>query len=158
MAEEPDSHPWRQRRLRSFNYADPDHVYFVTLRARAGTTPFTDHRLADEVVGSLNWLREHAGLTVYAYVLMPDHLHVLLRPPGGEHLGMLLKRLKSFTTKQSWALGYKGLLWQARFHDHILRKTEDGQAVAAYILGNPERAGLVKDDVAYPYCGTPDPL
>lgn len=105
MAIASDTHPWKQRRLRAFNYADPDHAYFVTLRARAGTTPFTDARLAQEVINSIDWLRSNAGLTVCTYVLMPDHLHLLLRPPGGDPLGSLLKRLKSFTTRQSWKLG-----------------------------------------------------
>src|SRR5205085_4394603 len=108
---------------------------------------------------SLTWLREHAGLRVHAYCLMPDHLHLLLHlGQTGQDLGRVIARMKSFTTTQSWKLGYRGMLWQQRFYDHILRLTEDAQAIADYILANPVRKGLVKEPGDYFYSGMPDPL
>lgn len=150
---------WRYRRLQGFNYADPDHAYFVTTRACPGTAPFTQPALADEVVASLHWMRQYRGVIIYAYCLMPDHLHVLLRL-GNETqtLGALMGAMKSFTTRQSWKHGWKGPLWQARIHDHILRRREDGRAIAEYIYANPARKGLVSDPATYPYSGFSDPL
>jgi REP element-mobilizing transposase RayT len=154
-------HPtWRQRRLADFDYSDPDCAYFVTVCARKGTAPFTDSRLAAEVVKTLHWLRSSQGITLYAFCLMPDHLHLLLRLGTSEEhaLGQIVGSLKQFTTKRSWQLGYTGHLWQARFYDHILRRSEHGASIAAYILDNPVRKGLVEDASAYPYSGLPDPM
>jgi REP element-mobilizing transposase RayT len=66
--------------------------------------------------------------------------------------------LKGYTTRQSWRLGCKGELWQARFYDHVLRKSADGSQIALYILENPVRKGLVAEAAEYRYSGMPDPL
>lgn len=145
-------------RLQGFNYADPNHAYFVTICARNGN-PFADHRLAAEVVQSLQWLRANRGLKIYAYCLMPDHLHLLVQlGDDRQPLGGVVRAFKTWTTRQSWKLGYKRALWQARFHDHIVRRSEDGERIVAYILENPVRKGLVTEAESYRWSGTPDPL
>jgi REP element-mobilizing transposase RayT len=48
------------------------------------------------------------------------------------------------------AIGGRGGVWQAGFHDHALRKEEDMQAVARYVVANPLRAGLVTRLGDYP--------
>lgn len=165
-------------RLAHFDYSSADHAYFVTARARVGT-PFTDARLAQVVVDSLEWMRVHRDVSIYAYCLMPDHLHVLLqlpvefpqprRPPRDvprpaanrdpqAALGTIIGNFKSFTTNRSWKLGFRGQLWQARFYDHIVRRSEDGIGIAQYILENPVRAGAVEEWSEWRWSGTPDPL
>ncbi|MGI8824159.1 MAG: REP-associated tyrosine transposase [Chloroflexota bacterium] len=105
------------------------------------------------------WIRDHREVDLYAYCLMPDHLHLLLKLRTNRWtLGDVIGSLKSFTTERSWQLGHEGALWQDRFHDHILRRSEDGDETAAYILNNPVRKGLVKDRDDYAYSGTPDPM
>jgi REP element-mobilizing transposase RayT len=44
----------------------------------------------------------------------------------------------------------QGSLWQRGFHDHALRRDEDQQQVARYIIANPLRAGLVEKIGDYP--------
>lgn len=155
-----DTRPdFRQRRLPAFDYASTDHAYFVTIRAKADTAPFTNPALAREVVTSLHWLRTHRAISLYAYCLMPDHLHLLLQLERTEQtLGTLLGAFKRFTTRQSWQMGTTGALWQPRFYDHIVRQAEDAAQIAAYILANPLRGGLVEDEGDYPWSGTPDPM
>jgi REP element-mobilizing transposase RayT len=165
-------------RLAHFDYANSDHAYFVTARARMGA-PFADPRLATIVVDSLTWMRIHRRVSIYAYCLMPDHLHLLVQlpsqspqlrqPPSGRPrpaanrdpqgaLGTIIGNFKSFTTNRSWNLGYKGQLWQARFYDHIVRRSEDGLSITRYILDNPVRKGFVEDWSMWRWSGTPDPL
>jgi putative transposase len=119
-------HGWHHRRLHDFDYSGSEHAYFVTIRAKAGTAPFRDERLAKAVIESIDWMREHRRIAVYAYCLMPDHLHILVRlPHGSRPLGELIGAFKRFTTRRSWALGIIGALWQSRYHDHIVRESED---------------------------------
>jgi len=148
-----------QRRLPDFDYADSDAIFFLTIRAARGTAPFSDSKLAKAVVSSLQWLREHRGIKLYAFCLMPDHLHLLLRlGDSGVSLGSLMSSFKSFTTKQCWEKGWRGKLWQDRFYDHVLRRSEDAMSVVQYILENFERKGLVTEWESYPHAGMLDPM
>ena len=154
-----DRSRWRStapHRLPGFDYADPAHAYFLTMCARSGT-PFTDERLASEVVASLHWLRANRGLVIYAYVLMPDHLHLLVRPRRGDRtVGALIGAFKSFTTRQSWDLGHRGALWQPRFYDHVVDDHDEAIAIMRYILENPVRKGLVQMADDYRWSEQPD--
>lgn len=147
-----------QRRLPAMDYADPTAVFFVTIRARRGTAPFMDDTLAALTVEALHWLRTHRSVQIFAFSLVPDHLHLLLRLDGARTLGAELGAFKSFTTRQAWQHGWKGDLWQHRFYDHVLRNSEDARTIAEYIRQNPVRRGLVEDPDAYPWSGLHDPM
>jgi REP element-mobilizing transposase RayT len=148
-----------RRRLPDFDYSNPNVVFFVTICALPDTSPFTDDRLAQAAVASLHWLRASRGMRIYAYCLVPDHLHLLLQlSPGSKVLGDLLGDMKKFTTRQFWTLGHRGYLWQDRFYDHVLRASEDASPIAEYILQNPVRKGLVGDAHLYRWSGLPDAM
>jgi putative transposase len=90
---------------------------------------------------------------------MPDHLHVLCRLGNADQtLGVVVGSFKSFTTRESWGLGHDGSLWQERFYDHVVRRSEDGRAIAQYIVDNPIREGLIQENEEYAWSGTPDSL
>ncbi|MDO9623177.1 MAG: transposase [Pseudomonas sp.] len=87
-----------------------------------------------------------------AWVLMPDHVHWLLQLGEADNLGDVIGRLKSASSRHTnRTLNRTGPLWSKAFHDHALRKEEDLQAVARYIVANPLRAGLVKRIGDYPF-------
>lgn len=153
-------HPtYKQRRLPAFDYADTNHALFLTIRAKPHTSPFTNPPLASDVIASLHWLRTNRAVRIYAYCLMPDHLHLLLRlGGGGKTAGTIIGTFNPYTTRQSWEYGNRGALWQPRFYDHVLRKAEDGERIIVCILQNPVRKGVVEEGEDYPYCGRPDPL
>ena len=154
-----NQNPGPARRLSDFDYSDATQTFFVTACARAGTTPFTDTRLARITIDALEWLRSNRDVRLYAYCLMPDHLHLLLQLGDADRpLGMLIGSLKRFTTRASWGLGYTGQLWQSRFYDHVMRTDEDGKRIAQYIVDNPARKGLMREGEVYPWSGNPDPM
>ncbi|SDN43336.1 REP-associated tyrosine transposase [Pseudomonas jinjuensis] len=87
-----------------------------------------------------------------AWVLMPDHAHWLIQLGAGEPLGITVGRLKSASSRRvNQLLGKQGPLWANAFHDRALRRDEDLQAIARYIVANPLRAGLVRRVGAYPF-------
>ncbi|MEE9296823.1 MAG: transposase [Phycisphaerae bacterium] len=138
----------RSVRLRGFDYRE--HApYHVVIAARSGTTPFTDARVAEKTCELIICGAGEAGAYLGAYCLMPDHLHLLISPDrSAMTLGELVGRLKGLTTNESWKLRWTGTLWQKRFYDHIVRKSEGIAEVARYIYENPDRKGLTAD---YPY-------
>lgn len=87
---------------------------------------------------------------LHSYCLMPNHVHLLIRPllngQGGFHqTSAIVQRLKSFTAKRIDAhLGRRGKVWQADYFDRFIRNPADYLNVVKYILDNPLKAGLVK--------------
>ncbi len=86
---------------------------------------------------------------IYALVVMPDHVHMLIRPlPSGDdvfwHLGKLLGGMKGFSAREINARrDRKGAVWQDESYDRILREGEFTEKWQ-YIRLNPVRAGLVR--------------
>jgi hypothetical protein len=56
-----------------------------------------------------------------------------------DHLG----RFKSFTTRVSWKLGFRGPLWQKSSYDRVMDMERPFEEVVKYVLNNPVRKGLV---------------
>ncbi|PUE13003.1 hypothetical protein B9Z33_05885 [Limnohabitans sp. T6-20] len=77
---------------------------------------------------------------------MPDHLHWLMQLGEEVDLGRCVQGVKSLVSRE---LGQP--IWQPGFHDRAMRKDEDLQALARYIVTNPLRAGLVKRVGDYPH-------
>lgn len=102
-------------------------------------------------------LRQQAashGFSVYAYCVMPDHVHALVMGLGAtSDLLMFIKILKQKTGYQFQRKSHSSL-WQKRFYDHILRERDSVERVAAYIWMNPVRAGLCKEAREYPHSGS----
>jgi REP element-mobilizing transposase RayT len=80
-----------------------------------------------------------------AFVVMPDHLHWLLQLQQ-DTLSTVVGRVKSISAKR---LGRH--VWQAGFYDRALRRNDDLQAMARYVVANPVRAGLVQRLGLYPH-------
>lgn len=150
-------------RLAGYDYSSMERACFVTIDAKIRQLaedspleqhgPFTHHPLAQEVLGALQHYQQHCGLVLFAYSLMPNHLHVLAAP--GPTTGDLIKlffRFKSYTTRCAWSYGVIGNLWLRDCYDHVERKTNgDADRIIAYILNNPVQAGLVARWEDHPY-------
>jgi DNA polymerase III alpha subunit len=115
----------------------------------------------DESIGDC-WLRdpEVAGIVERAlrhfdgeryvlgsYVVMPNHVHVLVRPVMEHKLPDILQSWKSFTAKEAnKRLGREGEFWQPESFDHIVRNEQKLEEFNRYIQANPIKAGLGKDE------------
>jgi len=88
------------------------------------------------------------------YVVMPDHIHFFSSPSGAESsLSGLVGRFKSLSTSAVWKLGYKGVLWQKDFFDHLLRSNESYKSKWEYVRLNPVRKGLCENPDDWKYQG-----
>ncbi len=82
---------------------------------------------------------------LHAWVIMPNHVHVLFTPSEGEQLERILHSWKSFTSKKAnWILGRDGSFWQREFHDRFVRDQEHFLSALRYIEENPVAAGLCR--------------
>jgi putative transposase len=146
----------RSLRLPGFDYSAP-YVFLVTVATRDRVNVFAVPTYADTVVDCLGLCRHQYNYAVYAFCLMPDHVHLLLTPwESGTGLPQFIGAFKSLSTRAFWNCGGNGRLWQTHYHDHILRSEESVLAVAEYVLDNPVRSGLTAGRGEYRYAGTMD--
>lgn len=81
------------------------------------------------------------------YVVMPNHVHLLVRVFEEFPLGVLLKSWKGFSTRQiNQAMGRSGQLWQRESFDHIVRSRSQLEKLQDYIADNPTKAGLREEE------------
>jgi type I restriction enzyme R subunit len=77
------------------------------------------------------------------FVVMPNHVHLLVAFPDDEALLKQCESWKHFTaTKINRILGRTGRFWQQDGFDHLVRSTEQFEYLRGYIANNPVRAGL----------------
>jgi REP element-mobilizing transposase RayT len=118
---------------------------------RHGPMYLLQEPLARIVVASLRRgaLLDHYELA--AYVVMSNHVHVLLLPKTSP--SRLLQSLKGATAREAnRILGRTGeTFWQAESYDHWVRDEKERGRIVAYIENNPVKAGLVKLKEDYPW-------
>jgi putative transposase len=84
---------------------------------------------------------------LHAWVIMPNHVHVLASPIGGETLPQLLQSWKGYTARQlNERRGASGPVWQKSYFDRMIRDWEHFGRCVRYIRSNPGKAGLRKGE------------
>lgn len=140
------------RALRAHRVSLPGHFYLVTTTTHRRERLFGDFAAARTAIKALNDPETLRASGLLAWVLMPDHCHLLLQLGESDALCALVNRIKSRTGRLvNRRLKREGPVWQNGFHEHLLRKEEDLKGVARYIVMNPVRAGLVTRAPAYPH-------
>lgn len=83
---------------------------------------------------------------VHSWVIMPNHVHILVSTIGEVALSELVKSWKGFTARQiNLHLGLTGSLWQKSYFDRLIRDWNHFKACADYIRQNPVKADLPGD-------------
>ncbi len=93
----------------------------------------------------------HWKVEIWAYCLMPNHIHLIAVPPSKESLaGAIGEAHRRYTRRVNLRQGWSGHLWQGRFSSFPM---DDAHLYvgARYIELNPVRAGLVKSPWDYPW-------
>jgi REP element-mobilizing transposase RayT len=127
-------------------------IYFVTWRLAKGQSELSPEE-RDLVVATLrNFDAQRYRLT--GYVVMNDHLHVVVEPSTGHNLTAIVQSWKSYTTnRMQRSCGRTGRIWQREYFDRVIRDDEELRNRLAYILGNPGTRWQEIED--YSWRGTP---
>jgi carbamoylphosphate synthase large subunit/REP element-mobilizing transposase RayT len=102
--------------------------------------------LAEIVVKALRHF-DHDRYVLDAFVVMPNHVHVLVLLAEGQPLADVLHSWKSFSAKAiNQQLGRTGRIWQEESYDRIVRDWNELIRYRDYITRNPENAKLREDE------------
>ena len=135
-------------------YGVPGRIFSITIGTMPRAPVFADVAFGRACIALLRDVHDNRGLLVYAYCLMPDHVHLLVATVTCKSIVTAIRAWKSMCYAERRKRGMDAKFWQRSFYDRVIRENEEIFGVATYILMNPVRAGLVRDYHDYPLCGS----
>jgi putative transposase len=91
-------------------------------------------------------------MTVHDFVLMPNHVHILMTVPGEMSVEKAMQLIKgSFSFRAKKELGFSGEIWQCGYSDVRVLDDQSFQQHREYIENNPVKAGLANSTDEYPF-------
>jgi len=127
--------PWG---LKRFHESRQTHFITFTCHHRK---PLLDGAAAkSEFEIALERVREGYRLCIYGYVVMPEHVHLLLSEPERSNLAQVIKAMKQAVSRR--LIGGKDAFWQKRYYDHNVRNYDSFVGKLRYIHRNPVKRGL----------------
>lgn len=131
----------------------PTRTFFTTTKTSMGRRLLQSERNADLLIGVLRSLVAERRFRLDDFVIMPDHLHLLLTVAGGMTIEKAMQLVKGrFSYRLSHELGYNGEVWQRGFSEVQVIGEESVRKYREYIAANPVKAGLMRDGESYPFC------
>ena len=143
----------RSLRIKDFDYSQEYFIYYLTLCTLNKKCYFINNTdFVQKITKVLKNYIEKYNYNLIVYCFMPDHLHFLTQANNNAgDLRDLIRDFKKFSTKCFWKSDGKEKLWQRGYYEHVLRKSEDINKIAYYILNNPVRKKLVHKWEDYPH-------
>ncbi len=145
-----------------YRIIDAESPYFLTATVVHWLPVFTYHDTCDIVVEALQFCRNEKALRIYAYVIMENHIHLVVQAP---QLGRVLQSFKRHTARmlikntqqqqRAWLLNQLQYfrqkhktesthqLWQEGMHPQQIQNVEMLRQKITYIHNNPVRRGCV---------------
>lgn len=112
-------------------------------------------RDSDDYIVFLGWLREAAKqfrVAIHAYVLMPNHLHLLASPSDAPGLGRMMQWVgRHYVPYFNAKYQRTGTLWQGRYKATVIESEKYFLSCSRYIELNPARVGLTASATDYPW-------
>ena len=126
-------------------------IYFLTWRLAPGTPTLTpDERSI--VVDTLAYF-DTIRYTIMAYVVMDDHVHVIVDPMPGLALEKLAASWKSYSAyRLQREFKRTGRVWQDESFDRIIRHEPEFEQKLSYVLGNPQKRWPEADNYEWVGC------
>ncbi|NWA70257.1 REP-associated tyrosine transposase [Pseudomonas reactans] len=138
------------KQLRTGRYSESGQIYMLTAVTQHRDPVFADWQVGRSVVHQFRQAQTEGLADSLAWVVMPDHFHWLIELKQSTLPALMLATKSRSARAINARLGRSGRFWQKGFHDRAIRREEDLQAVARYIIANPIRAGLVRRVHDYP--------
>ncbi len=123
----------------------------IYLDQNYGAAHLRDPRIALMIQETfLKWDGERYRLL--SWVIMPNHVHILLTPEPGIAVADIMHSIKSYTAHEAnRILGRKGQFWAKEYFDRFIRDRKHFASTIAYIENNPVKARLCDAAEKWPY-------
>ena len=130
-------------------YQDQGHYHFLTFSCYHRLPYLNNDHSRTTFLNILETLRQRHQFFLFGYVLMPEHVHLLLTEPKTQSLGTTLSVFKRETSKH--LKGDRPQFWQTRYYDfNVLTHAKLAEKLP-YIHRNPVKRGLVEKPEDWPW-------
>ena len=127
-------------------WVKPGELFFITICCQQrGENQLCLPEVGQTLIESVRFRQERGDWYARLFLLMPDHLHVLISFPPESSMKAVVAKWKEYSRRQL------GIVWQRGFFDHRLRKAESLDEKAHYIRMNPVRQRLVGKAEDWPW-------
>ena len=136
---------------RTARVASSEYVYHVLTRGNNRQDVFEDEEDFRKYLDLLLGYKEKYQFKVYHYVLMTNHVHLVIEPSeGGGSLSEIMKGINLvYARHYKRKYSHTGHFWQDRYKSIIISKDEYLLACGSYVELNPVRAKMVEDPKDY---------
>ena len=125
-------------------------TYFVTASAYMHQNLFQRTETADLLLATIVRNRDKGEFFLHEYVIMPNHMHLLLTVDDGHAIGRALQLIKGGFSHAIGPLKLK-TVWQPSYYEHRVRDDGEYERMRRYIHENPVRRHLIQKAEEYPY-------
>ena len=132
------------------------HSHFITFTCYRRMEHLTSSHACSAVLRALENTRKRYELRVYGFVLMPEHVHLLLSEPERASLARAMQSLKSASARMARDKPTEGMagrapFWQVRYYDRYMRDYDEFSEKLRYIHRNPLKRGLCSSPEQWPW-------
>ncbi len=128
-----------------------EHLHFITFSCYRRLLLLRTAGARDIFVTELGKLRDETGFHLIGYVVMPEHVHLLLSEPPRGTPSTVLQKLKLRVARKLRRGEALGAFWQARFYDFNVYSKGKTMEKLHYMHANPVIRGLVKHPEDWPW-------
>jgi putative transposase len=138
---------------RTARVAPKGYIYHVLTRGNNRQDDFREEADFKKYLALLSHYKEKYQFKLYHYVLMTNHVHLVLEPSeSGGRLSEIMKGINlSYVLYYKKKNHYSGHFWQDRFKSILISRDEYLLACGSYVELNPVRARMVDDPKDYPW-------
>lgn len=142
----------KQRNLRKGRVSEPGRAYSITKCTNNGVNIVIDPVIPELIINCFFWMAKQKRFNLGAFIVMPDHYHLIIQIDEEADLSEIMKTIGSFTSREiNRITGKKGQVWQKGYYDRAILRSEDIQTIIEYIHYNPVRKGLVNEAESWIY-------
>ena len=119
-------------------------VHHVTTRTLAKAFYLAAAKDKQILVDALRFYRHRGDFVLYGYVVMDNHVHLVIQPRCDLGLSSIVRDVKKWTSRHNQAKPVDAQLWERRYDDNQIRDSKEMRNVLEYMHNNPLRAGIVE--------------
>lgn len=129
-------------------FQQTQHSHFITFSCYRRQANFDSPATYDLFVQCLEDMRQRFSMRIYGYVIMPEHVHLLLSEPAQATLADAIHYLKLAFAKRLRSQEGRAAprsFWQKRYYDRNVRDAREFSIKLRYLHRNPVKRGLVRE-------------